>query len=124
MKYNSFFDDVDFNFSVKIDSLLKEDRYGYFIDLLLYENYVLDLMKLGVTPIYKDDNFVIRVGVNNNTKITFNGIKLNYLGDKNLSKIPINRITLKEACLNRYSKSTETRDRVCYAKKLIFKIKI
>ena len=127
--YNCLFIDSDLVLKVGIKNFIEKDAYGWFIPLVISKQDVLKLMEYGVTPKYIEGKYIIKVGINNKTKVTINGSRITYFGDDRLSKIPIRAITLKEACLKKYSNSskrtnTTYRRRECYTEKMIFTVNI
>ena len=89
---------------------------------------VIKLMLIDVVPEHRGDGvFILRVRLNNNTQVSLNGIKITYLGDELFKNIPLNKITLKEIALKRYSSKTRNQSsykEYCYATKALFKIKV
>ncbi len=79
-------------------------------------------MELGVVPAWDVDTkrFLMKVALNNNCTVLVNGFKLTSLADERFSKIPIEKLTIKEVCLNRYK--VPKFDRYCYAHRVIIGI--
>lgn len=123
--YNVFFEDSDLNLSTKLDTFIEEDRYGYFIDLIIRKSDVVHCMCFDIVPKHIENNkFTIRVRLNNATNVQLNGIRVNYLGDKRLKKLPITKLKLREMSLKRYSSKRKNPAGYCYATKAIFRLDI
>ena len=126
--YNVFFEDTDLILLTKMDTFIEEDERGFYIDLVVRKPDVIKLMLIDVAPEHRGDGvFILRVRLNNNTQVSLNGIKITYLGDELFKNIPLNKITLKEIALKRYSSKTRNQSsykEYCYATKALFKIKV
>lgn len=123
--YNCMFEDFDCNLDVELQSTILSDRTGYYIDILIDRDDVIDLLEHDVIPKHiGNGRFILRVALSNRTIITFNGLRLTYLGDDALQKIDIHKIILKQISLKSYSNDRRTNKdvRQCYATKLIFTI--
>lgn len=121
--YNVFFKDSDLNLSTKLYTFVKEDQYGYYIDLYIRKSDVVNCMCIDIIPKRLDNKFTIRVRLNNSTKFLLNGIRIDYLGDARLQKIPIEKLILQEMLLKRYSGKRKNPAGYCYAIKAVFTIK-
>ena len=78
---NVFFTSNDVTFVAQLKSFIRQNKYGYYIDISVPENVVTKLMKYNVTPIY-NDGFKLRCRVKSNSYILCNGVKLSYLSDE------------------------------------------
>lgn len=125
--YNVFFEDADLILLTKIDTFIEEDSRGFYIDLVIRRPDVIKLMLIDVVPKHRGNGvFILRVRLNNNTQVSLNGIRVTYLGDERFKSIPLNKISLREMVLKRYSLKTQKsghRD-YCYATKALFKVKV
>ena len=126
MKYNCLFDDVEFNFRARLNSSILSDGHGYYLELRINRSDVIKLMELGVVPNHIGDGvFILKVGINNRSIITFNGLRLSYFDNDAVRNIDISKIIVKEICLRRYSESTISKNNVkrqCYATRATFTI--
>lgn len=123
---NCFFEDSSFTTTVKPLSLIKDDGYGYFIEVRIKKTDIAKFIENGVVPFYVQDNdiFAVRIALNNNTTVRINGMRLTSLSDGRLEKIPISAISIRELALKLYSKKSGKKHFQCYATKVLFKINI
>lgn len=123
---NCFIDDNDEVYTtVKLSSAIKADKYGYFIEATLTRDNVLELLKHGIAALYSQKGyFYITVQLTNNTDIRINGLQVTSLSDSRLQKLPLDKITLKELILKRYSTKTKHTPRQCYATKILLTLKV
>lgn len=81
--HNVFFRNNDITFQGKLKTFIKENNYGYYMDIYVPESYVTKLMIAGITPMYIEDGiksgFILRCRIWCSAIIMCNGIRLNYL---------------------------------------------
>lgn len=123
--YNCFFEDADLYFKIKPIGSVCLDSDGYFIkSQIIYKASVIDLLKIGVVPIFDEDLdiFFIKIYITNKTSVKNNGQTFNTINSIGSER----RIVIKECALKRYSdkhpKSQHTIGRACYAVKLLIRI--
>ena len=97
------------------------------MDIFVNENDVTTFMKAGIIPRYRPskercNHFYISVGLNRQSRIYINGRKVVRLYEASRISIKSARINIVDLELNPYSKTTTTRNKDCYATKLILDI--
>lgn len=107
---------------VRLHGFIESDRHGYFLTLWLYKTNVTKLMELGVVPAWDADTkrFILKIALGNTCTILMNGLKLTSFADERFSKIPIEKLTIKEICLKRYK--IPKFDMYCYARRVVIDI--
>ena len=104
MQRNVFFTSNDLTFTGRLKSFIRENRYGYYLDVWVPENTVSKLIMYNVTPFY-DNGFTLRCRVRSNSEILVNGVKLSNLsGELNSQElITAENTKLKVLFLSIYS---------------------
>lgn len=108
----------DLEVPMRVRSCLKEDKYGYFIELKVYAKDIATLIRRSIIPMYDDvDNeFYIKVHINNVTQFYFNGKRVDTLAASYLQNFSIKRIRIEKAVFKPYSKNTSLSEhRACRA---------
>lgn len=109
-------------FKVYPSSNLYYDKYGCRLDVEILRINVVDLMDLGVVPFRNEKGiYYIGIRVNNNTKLTLNGLSLSSLDPSQIEKIDFEKVDIR-LCLSVYSKPKRNQPQ-CYATKIALTIK-
>lgn len=114
-------DDVDMMTKVRVNSLVKSDRHGYFIELAVLQRDVVTLMKSGMPPRFNGRDFILRASVGNTATILINGMRLDCLDEDRFANVPVDKVVLKEVMLRKYSDKTKS-SRSCYVTRLVASI--
>ena len=99
-------------FTARLRTFIKDNKYGYYIDIYVPENKVTALMKSNIPVKYFDEGidsgFVIRCRVRNDSIIVLNGRKLTYLSEElsNQSRVTASNTKVKSLELYPYAAST------------------
>ena len=121
---NCFFEDIDISFTAEIESLIESTQNGYYMKIKIPKSYVKELFNFGIYPFHKSANYwVLKVKLNNLTKVMLNGKLLSWYGDGVFSDIPVKNIRLNELVLKRYT-NQRMKDEYqcsCYATRVTFR---
>lgn len=93
---------------MRVRSTLKEDDYGYFIEMKVAARDVAVLLRNGVVPIWDDTEkeFYVIVTINNVTQFTFNSHRVDSLVNPTLKNFSVKRIKVAKGLFKPYSKGT------------------
>ena len=103
----------DITFTSKLRTFIKDNKYGYYIDIFIPENKVTILMKSGIPIKYFDEGvdsgFVLRCRVRSDSNILLNGRKLLCLSKElaSQSRVVPSNTKIKVLELYPYTKSTK-----------------
>ena len=103
----------DITFTSKLRTFIKDNRFGYYIDIFIPESKVTILMKSGVPVKYfnegVDSGFVLRCRVRSDSNILLNGRKLLSLSTElsNQSRVVPSNTKIKVLELYPYTESTK-----------------
>lgn len=120
MARNVFFSNNDLTFSGQLKSFIRENKYGYYLDIWIPDNIVAKLVMYKVIPVY-DGGFYLRCRARSTSEILCNGRKLSYLSDELNSQelVTSNNTKLKSLYLSIYSLSHSS-DSTVYINRAIF----